>query len=166
MERRREHRFCHRMSCQLNLNDRRYQGLVLDVSRSGLFVQTRAKAPGRTMAPVTVALRSTASDEALTLSAMVARQYWVPDQLVALAKGGVGLRVIGNCAAWLELLDDLAERKQLVLVGREAMRPLRPVTATRCGECGREGTTLWSGSCGWCSGNPPHRRSDRAPSGR
>ena len=166
MERRREDRFGHRMTCKLELNDRLYQGLVLDVSPSGLFVQTRAKAPERAMAPVTVELRSAASDDATTLSAMVARQYWVPDQLVRLVKGGMGLRVIGNCAAWLELIDGIAERKRLALVGREAARPLRQATPTRCGECGRERTTLWSGLCGWCSGKHPRRRSDRDLSGR
>ena len=166
MERRREDRFCHRMTCTLQLNDRLYHGLVLDVSPSGLFVQTRAKAPERAMAPVAVELRHAASDETTTLSAMVARQYRVPEQLVVLAKGGMGLRVIRNCAAWLELLDGLAERKKLVLVGREAARPLRQLTPARCGECGRERTTLWSGLCGWCSGKPPRRRSDRDLSGR
>jgi len=154
------------MTCNLKLNDRLYQGLVLDVSPSGLFVETRAKAPRGAMAPVTVELRSVASDEATTLSAMVARQSWVPDQLVELAKGGMGLRVIRNCAAWLELLDDIAERKKLLLVGREATRPLRQATPTRCGECGRERTTLWSGVCGWCSGKHPRQRSDRDLSGR
>ena len=166
MERRREDRFCHRMTCTLQLNDRLYQGLVLDVSPSGLFVQTRAKAPERAMAPVAVELRQPASDEATTLSAMVARQYWVPDQLRLLAEGGMGLRVIPDCAAWLELLDGLAERKKLALVGREAPRPLRQATPARCSECGRERTTLWSGVCGWCGGKHPRRRSDRDLSGR
>ena len=119
------------------------------------------------MAPVTVELRRAASDEATTLSAMVAREYRVPDPLLLLAKGGgMGLRVIQDCAAWLELLDGLAERKKLALVGREAARPPLQATPARCGECGRERTTLWSGLCGWCSGKPPRRRSDRDLSGR
>jgi hypothetical protein len=165
MERRCEHRFGHRMACQLHLHDRLHQGFVLDVSPSGLFVRTRAKTPRLEMAPVTVEVRSAASDEALTLSAVIARQYRMPDPLHGCVNGGMGLRVIGECAAWLELLDEIAGRKKRVLLGREALPPLRQVPPPRCGECGRERTTLWSELCGWCSGKRPRRRSHGDASG-
>jgi hypothetical protein len=113
---------------------------------------------------VTVEIRSAASNEAMTLSAIVARQNWVPDEPLRLATGGMGLRVIRSCAAWLELLGDLAELRKPARVGDAAMRPLRQVPPTRCGECGRERTTLWSELCGWCSGKRPRGRNDRDPS--
>jgi len=167
MNRRREERFRHRMGCQLELGGGRlYHGIVLNVSRSGLFVQTRARLPRAATAPIAVGFRSAASGEAATLSARVARQFWVPDQLVRLAAGGLGLRVLGDFAAWLELLHGLTERGNPELVGGEAAPPLRQAAPARCSECGRERTTLWSELCGWCSGKRPRLRGDRGLPGR
>jgi hypothetical protein len=160
MDRRRENRLCHRLACRLALNGGLYQGLVLDVSRSGLFVQMRAKAARQASAPVTVEVRSTRADESITVSALVARQYWEPDPLFRWAKGGMGLRVIEDSAGWLGLLDEIARREEPVFVNGQALRPPRQTTRTRCSECGRERTTLWSEVCGWCSGRRPRRRSD------
>jgi len=155
------------MACQVELGGTRlYQGIVLNVSRSGLFVQTRAKIPAeRAMAPIAVEFRSAASGTE-KFSARVASQFWVPDQLVRLAAGGLGLRVLGDCAAWAELLDGIAGRRNPGLVGREAPPPLRQAAPARCSECGRERTTLWSELCGWCSGKRPRLRGDRELPGR
>src|SRR5262245_50595923 len=122
MNRRREERFRHRMVCQVELGGSRlYQGIVLNVSRSGLLVQTRAKIPpGRATGPLAVEFRSAASGESEKLSASVARQFSVPDQLVRLAAGGLGLQVLGDCSPWAELLHGITGRRNPVLVGREA----------------------------------------------
>ena len=162
MNRRREERFRHRMACQLELGGSRlYQGIVLNVSRAGLFVQTRARVPRQATHPLAVEFRSAAAGGFATLSARVARQFWVPQQLARLAAGGMGLQVLGDCAAWLEFLDAIAALRKTELAACEPPRPILQAVPKRCRECGRERTTLWSELCGWCGGQRPRLRNDR-----
>jgi hypothetical protein len=45
MERRRAERIKQRLTCELIIGDRRHPGIVLDISETGLFVQTSASPP-------------------------------------------------------------------------------------------------------------------------
>jgi hypothetical protein len=113
MDRRHEDRFSQRIACKLGLNGRIHLGLVLNVSTRGLFIQTRAKAPSEPNVVVSVELCPPRSEQVLTLEALLARQYWVPDQLLSLARGGMGLLIRSVDDAWYQLLAEL-EAKELV----------------------------------------------------
>ena len=91
MERRRDRRTKKRLACEMHLDDRRYLGIVLDISSQGLFVQTNAKlSPGTEM---TVELTLPGTSEPLVMACKVARTKLVPLNLISVAQGGVGLRI-------------------------------------------------------------------------
>ncbi|HTY18157.1 MAG TPA: PilZ domain-containing protein [Myxococcota bacterium] len=81
-----------RMFCEIVHEGRAQRAIVLDVSRSGLFVQTSARfAPGT---EIELLLRLDANAEPIRLRTAVARQKAVPAQLTQVAHGGVGLRIL------------------------------------------------------------------------
>jgi len=80
-----------RISCDLLIEGSRYKGIVLDVSATGLFVQTNVKpAPG---VPVEVTLTLSNQSDPVVLDARVARKKAVPAALLTAAGGGVGLAI-------------------------------------------------------------------------
>lgn len=91
-ERRHKRRVRRRIPCELITAERRFTGIVLDVSVDGLFVQTSAVMPAGTSVHVRVS--ATPQSPAMMFEARVARSKRVPPQLVAAASGGVGLRVV------------------------------------------------------------------------
>jgi hypothetical protein len=91
MERRRDRRTKKRLACELHLDGRRFLGIVLDVSPQGLFVQTNAKPTPGTEATVDLTLPGTS--EMLTMECKVARTKLVPQKLLSIAQGGLGLRL-------------------------------------------------------------------------
>lgn len=121
MNRRGEERRKQRLTCELVIDGRPHAGIVLDVSRRGLFVQTGATpAPGDRLR-----LRLPAPDGGWDeLEARVVRKRVVPRRLAAVASGGVGLRLNGDDEVWRRILA--GERR----VGRvrPASRPERPST--------------------------------------
>lgn len=92
------------MACTLEVKGRRHSGIVLDISRNGMFIQTNAKPDPGT--PVTVELNAPGSKHSLVLRAIVARKKLVPPQLVTVAHGGLGLHVDDAPPAFLTLLGD------------------------------------------------------------
>jgi len=92
LDQRRGKRVKRRITCELVIDGKRHAGIVLDVSASGLFVQTVVSAAvGR---EVEVHLAATRTSPELTIRARVARGLRVPPQLLAAAGGGLGLRVL------------------------------------------------------------------------
>jgi len=90
-----------RITCELVVDGKRQSGIVLDLSATGLFVQTAVTSPvGK---EVEVHLAATRTTPALTLRTRVARGKRVPPQLLTAAGGGVGLRVINPPAAFAQL---------------------------------------------------------------
>jgi hypothetical protein len=80
-----------RIACTLHLEESRHSGMVLDVSASGLFVQTNASpAPGT---PLRLELRVPGLSEPIEMQATVARKRIVPPRLRALLKGGIGIQL-------------------------------------------------------------------------
>jgi|SRR5262245_1888244 len=80
-----------RLACRLVVGRQRFSGVILDLSSSGIFVQTNAKPrPGE---PVSLELSMPGQREPLRLEAQVARVKAVPARLVAVAQGGLGLRI-------------------------------------------------------------------------
>lgn len=106
MEARVEPRFKKRVPCRIMLGKQQYSGLVLDVSRTGLFVQTSA-------APVCgdeieVTLTRPARDSGFALTARVVWQRRVPSQLRRLVEGGVGLEIRYAPESYFALLSEAA----------------------------------------------------------
>ena len=117
-----------RMFCEIVHEGRAQRAIVLDVSRSGLFVQTSARlAPGTELE---IDLRLEANAEPIRLRAAVARQKAVPVQLTQVAHGGMGLRIleapreyyhaIGEPAPWPAAARGAAEKKAAAPAAPEA----------------------------------------------
>lgn len=91
MAERPEPRFKKRMSCKVRLGQQDHSGIVLDVSRKGLFVQTNAAA--KVGDSVEVILTRPDRDAAITLVTAVRWQRRVPVQLRTVAHAGLGLQI-------------------------------------------------------------------------
>lgn len=91
-----------RLPCEIVYEGGRQRSFVLDLSVSGLFVQTGARLkPG---AEVEVRLMFEASPAPVVLRAKVARAKQVPSQLTTVAHGGVGLQLIDVSQEYLDAL--------------------------------------------------------------
>lgn len=93
-----------RMPCELKAAGRQQRAIVLDCSRTGLFVQTSARLkPGSS---VEVWLQAEGQREPMMLRASVARQKAVPSNLTSVAQGGIGLRILDAPRSYYELLGE------------------------------------------------------------
>lgn len=101
-DQRRSKRFRRRMACEIDIEGRPQRAIVLDVSRTGLFVQITARLLPGTM--VELRLRVAETSEPIALRARVARHKSVPANLTSVAQGGVGLRIVDAPAAFYEVL--------------------------------------------------------------
>ena len=103
---RRSTRIKRRLTCELAVDGRRYRGIVLDLSETGVFVQTEATpTPG---APLR--LRFHAADGiAIEVEASVARRQVAPRAARGVVRGGLGLRVDTPPPAYFELLGRTRE---------------------------------------------------------
>jgi Tfp pilus assembly protein PilZ len=91
MDKRREPRVKKRIACAIWIKGVRQHGIVLDLSSKGLFVQTSAKpAPGEA---IKIELTLPGQSRPTTLMATVARVRVVPSALLAVAQGGIGLKL-------------------------------------------------------------------------
>lgn len=101
-QRRAAKRFRRRMACELIADGRPQRAIVLDVSSTGMFVQTSTRlVPGT---PVELQLRFEANDEPITIRARVVRHRSVPANLTVVAQGGVGLRILEAPPSFYESL--------------------------------------------------------------
>jgi hypothetical protein len=123
-----------RITCELVIDGKRQSGIVLDVSASGMFVQTAVSAP--VSQEVEVHLAATRTSPKLTVRARVARGRRVPAQLLAAAGGGLGLRVIDPPPAFAQLIvgedeapPSLTRTSPAVAAAPES--PKRPVAQRR-----------------------------------
>jgi hypothetical protein len=95
-----------RIPCDLTIRGRRHMGMVLDVSPTGLFIQTNAKtAPGDRMQ---MELSLPGEQQRLVLEIEVARRKAVPAQLLAAAKGGIGVRIVDAPESYYRFLSDVS----------------------------------------------------------
>lgn len=121
MERRKAERLKQRLTCELVIADRRHAGIVVDISQTGLFVQTSACPPPGERVRVT--LRPSDGAE-IEVEASVARRYLVPKRLVTVARGGIGLRIESASDDYLELIRS-------VMQGEKAPPPKAVTNASR-----------------------------------
>jgi PilZ domain len=89
-----------RITCELLLDGRRYRGIVLDVSATGIFVQTEATpGPGSS---IRVRFHAAGGEE-FEVAAAVARRRVAPPQLATVVRGGLGLRLLQPPPAYFEM---------------------------------------------------------------
>jgi Tfp pilus assembly protein PilZ len=102
-----DRRFKKRLSCRLKQKQQIYAGMVLDLSRTGLFVQTSAGAkPGD---EVEVLLGGSEQTAPVALTAAVVWQRKVPHQLRVAVEGGVGLKIRYAPEPYYAILADVAQ---------------------------------------------------------
>jgi Tfp pilus assembly protein PilZ len=101
-----EPRFKKRIPCQIAASGRAASGVVLNVSRGGLFVQTAAGVePGDA---VEVELSLSASRPSIPLAARVVWTRSVAPHLRTVSRGGVGLRIASAPESYYALLAEVA----------------------------------------------------------
>ena len=95
-----------RLSCDLFFDGARHTGIVLNVSRSGLFVQTAIAAqPGSDIA---VDLNAP-SGQSLEVDARVVWKRIVQSELMGVAHGGVGLWIKRASSSFYRFLEEIGE---------------------------------------------------------
>lgn len=95
-------RFRRRMACELIADGRPQRAIVLDVSSTGMFVQTSTRlVPGTR---VELQLRFETNDEPIAIRARVVRHRSVPANLTSVAQGGIGLRIVEAPPSFYESL--------------------------------------------------------------
>jgi len=121
MDNRRAERTRKRLACTIEYGDRRSTGLILDVSATGLFVQTGAKLdPGAT---VTLEFEPPGSADTVRLAARVTRRKVVPARLQSVAQAGVGVAVANAPEAYFTMIAAFQDRG-----GPAPSRPSKPRT--------------------------------------
>jgi hypothetical protein len=109
-----------RLSCSLTINEQRYSGIVLDVSATGLFIQTSATPKPGSNVGLEVQI---APGESLPLQATVARRRNVPNHLKSIATGGVGLCLEGAPEEYFALIKELQAPREATTPEDDAARP-------------------------------------------
>ena len=94
-----------RLACEVVSDGRSQRAIVIDISRTGVFVQTGTRLPPG--AEVAVRLLLTDATEPILIRAKVARNKQVPPQLTSVARGGVGLRILDAPQAYYETIASL-----------------------------------------------------------
>lgn len=93
-----------RMPCKVTVGETHHNGLVIDLSRSGLFIQTSARTrPG---GKVDVLLVDEEGVE-MALGVEVVRRKVVPPRLLSVAQGGMGVRIVEAPERYFEFLREL-----------------------------------------------------------
>jgi Tfp pilus assembly protein PilZ len=105
---------------------------VLDISESGIFVQTGTRLPPG--AEVELRLRLEQSEEQVTLRAKVMRNKQVPPQLTSVARGGVGLKILDAPPAYYEQINALV-RDAKPAAAPAAQAPARNRFRVRVKQC-------------------------------
>lgn len=124
-----EPRFKKRVPCQLTVEGSAYSGMVLNVSRGGLFVQTSAHAlPGEA---VRVALQPPAGGDRIEVGARVVWKRVVAAQLRSVTQGGVGLRIHDAPETYYSFLVNVSGHRPPRAVPAAAPKPPRRAAASR-----------------------------------
>ena len=104
MDKRSAPRHKRRMTCELRYDGSKASGIVLDLSSSGLFVQTSARPAPNCI--VVVHLEARGNAPVLDLRTRVARQKRVPPRLAGLDPPGLGLQILDAPDAYFKLVED------------------------------------------------------------
>jgi Tfp pilus assembly protein PilZ len=119
-----------RLACEVVCEGRSQRAIVIDLSETGVFVQTGTRLPPG--ANVDVRLMLTDATEPILLRAKVARNKQVPPQLTSVARGGVGLKIVDAPNAYYETIASLEggdSRRQTGAPAAAAAPPAAPKPA-------------------------------------
>lgn len=103
MEKRGAPRRKKRMTCELRFDGRKAGGIVIDVSETGVFVQTAAKP--RLGSVIDVRLSPGAGRAEIAVRARVARVRRTDPRLARIQGSGIGLQVLDAPAEYYDLSD-------------------------------------------------------------
>jgi hypothetical protein len=119
-----------RLPCELSFDGGTQRALVLDLSSSGIFVQTGVRLrPGT---EVSVRLQLEDLREPILLRARVARTKHVPSNLSTVARGGVGLKLREAPKAYFDVIATLESGKALrANVGADSAEEKAPAPELR-----------------------------------
>jgi hypothetical protein len=112
-----------RFSCELHVKGARHTGIALDVSATGLFIQTNVKPSPGTFVELCMSLPGVA--EPVTMQARVARKKAVPPQLLTLAQGGIGLHITRPSEAYLDFIAEMSP-EHAEAAAKERAKAARP----------------------------------------
>jgi len=98
-------RYRKRLSCRLQVTGSVHTGMILNVSRSGMFVQTTASARPGDAAQLDLAVQD---GTAISLETRVIWRRVVPPHLRAVSMGGMGLRIQRASGDYLGFVAALA----------------------------------------------------------
>jgi Tfp pilus assembly protein PilZ len=101
-----EPRFKKRIPCRLKAGGNSHAGMALNLSKSGLFVQTSAGPPRG--AAVVVDLDVADDEETISVEAKVVWRRVVASHLRTISQGGVGLRIESAPEAYYHFLSGVA----------------------------------------------------------
>jgi len=104
MEKRRQQRNRRRVTCELVVDGKHHPAIVRDVSRAGLFVQTRAR-PELNSA-IELVFPAEGDRPEIRVEAGVARERVAPAGLESDVPGGIGLEVLDAPPAYHELVAE------------------------------------------------------------
>lgn len=108
-----------RLSCSLMVNSQRYTGIVLDISATGLFIQTSVAPKPGTIVNFEMRLPS---GESLSLQASVARRRNVPAHMQSIARGGIGLCLESTPEEYFALVEAIQGPREVVASAPEPAR--------------------------------------------
>jgi PilZ domain len=94
-----------RMPCDVIYEGQHHNGLVLDVSPGGMYIQTSANASIGDRLDVVVGLPGEPHDTRMQVE--VARRFVVPARLITVAHGGIGVRILGAPEAYYRFMESL-----------------------------------------------------------
>jgi hypothetical protein len=98
-----------RMPCRVHADGRIHNGIVLDLSGSGLFIQTSAKLSPGVRVDLDLSLEE---KDTARMHVEVVRRKQVPAQLLTVAQGGVGVRIISAPEQFYRFLQELQEKER------------------------------------------------------
>ncbi|MGH0030691.1 MAG: PilZ domain-containing protein [Myxococcota bacterium] len=92
-----------RTPCTFSIGGRRQNGFVLDLSQTGLFIQTSADPrPGERLD-----IEVVFGGQVLAMHVEVARRKKVPPQLLTVAQGGIGVRILSAPEGYYAMLAEI-----------------------------------------------------------
>jgi len=117
------------MPCRVHAEGRQHNGIVLDLSGSGLFIQTSAKLPPGVQVRIDLSL----PDAEVPLNVEVVRRKQVPPQLLTVAHGGIGVRILSAPETYYRFLQDMQERERQQVAREQSARGAATTPAVPAG---------------------------------
>jgi len=102
-----EPRLRKRLHCTLNVDARRHNGLILNLSRRGMFVQTSMPAEPGTLLDIDV--RDPVRGDDIPVQAAVVWRKRVPARMKGTNESGMGLRLVTRPDAWQTMMSGMLE---------------------------------------------------------